>query len=217
MDERELLDRIQALETLVESVSVRDARRNTFRRSKTVQQASVSVSSSSSTFCPIVFLDSAVSIDSGTGAVSWTTEDLSGSIPVDASVALFLVKFSRVDETAERSIEFRKESGAEEYQAAWAPGLVNAADEDSHGTAQFFVPITSAKTCDYRVVQGWDNGWSIDLIGYCPCISVPSYSFSGVGSGGASGTDGGTGSTGSSGGTGTGLGTGGMTPEGTKL
>lgn len=217
MDERELLDRIQALETLVESVSVRDARRASFRSSKKVQQTSVSVSSSSSTFCPIVFLDSAVSIDSGTGAVSWTTEDLSGSIPVDASVALFLVKFSRVDETAERSIEFRKESGAEEYQAAWAPGLVNAADEDSHGTAQFFVPITSAKTCDYRVVQGWDNGWSIDLIGYCPCISVPSYSFSGVGSGGASGTDGGTGSTGSSGGTGTGLGTGGMTPEGTKL
>ena len=217
MDERELLDRIQALETLVESVSVRDARRNTFRSSKNVQSASVSVSSSSSTFCPIVFLDSAVSIDSGTGAVSWTTKDLSSSIPVDASVALFLVKFSRVEESVERSIEFRKESGAEEYQAAWAPGMVNATNEDSHGVAQFFVPITSAKTCDYRVVQGWDNGWSIDLIGYCPCISVPSYSFSGVGSGGASGTDGGTGSTGSSGGTGTGLGTGGMTPEGTKL
>jgi hypothetical protein len=141
---------------------------------------------------------------------------------VDSSVALFLVKFSRVDESAERSIEFRKESGAEEYQAAWAPVLVNATNEDSHGTAQFFVPITSERKCDYRVVQGWDNGWSIDLIGYCPCISVPSYSFSSGGTGtagtGGTGSTGGTGGTVGTGGTGgAGLGIIGMTPEEKRL
>ncbi len=213
MTNDELVERITYLENLISGVSVRDARRNSFRSSNKAVSSSLSVSSVSSTFCPIVFLTSAVSIDSGTGAVSWTTEDLSGSIPVDSSVALFLVKFSRVDESAERSIEFRKESGAEEYQAAWAPVLVNATNEDSHGTAQFFVPITSERKCDYRVVQGWDNGWSIDLIGYCPCISVPSYSFSSSGTGavGAGGT-GGTGGAGS-----TGLGTGGMTPSELRL
>ena len=113
----------------------------------------------------IVFLDAAVTIENAsTSTVAWTTYSAAASIPDGYTIAILEIKGGN-DSTGSQWVLARRESGAQEYMIHRCRGGGGAAD-DVASACQALVPLTSSKTFDYTIVEGYSYDCTIKLIGY---------------------------------------------------
>lgn len=109
------------------------------------------------------WLPAIVTVDSGTGAVAWTTYDASADIPETATEIMLMVQVE--DSTGGPNhtyFNYRKDSTATEYQI----GFLYAGTGDNVGQQTNSIVPISQSTFDYEVDAGSNPDWLINLLAY---------------------------------------------------
>jgi|GEM_PF-6915336 len=154
------------LNVSVASLAQRDLRPNRSLTAAQVQsivaKAVVQASSSLTQFEPI-------SVASGVHVgADWTTFDASSWIPAGASVAYLYCKATSRQSGDHIEIEFRRDSAGGTFPGAQIDQIEGSQDVDRDSLTRF-LPITAARTFDYRVTGSFHDDstqWEIDLEGY---------------------------------------------------
>ena len=112
----------------------------------------------------MTFLDKTVTLASGTGAVAWTTLDVSQYVGASASAVYVLVHGDAGGNTVDLDVYLRKDSASPEYHVLDGIPCQSVADAWADNVP-FWCPVNRGKF-DYKTTVVINPNWSITLIAW---------------------------------------------------